>query len=156
MNKDKSQESQVLSNKVTQDIELAMKPVLDLSYATPEDKDYDHAHSTLASGICALRDADKITCARVADVKGTVDRIDNRLAESNGHVAVLQWGFLKGLPVKYLFYAACLALCLCSGIVMFAITHGKLSDLAEAVNIARGTARLEVEAVAENKVAHKE
>ena len=153
MSKDKSEESQVLSNKVTQDIELAMKPVADLSQATPTDKDYDHAHSTLASGICALRDADKITYARTNDIKSTVDRIDNRLADRNGHVHTIKWrGKDTGFPSKYVFYLAALLM----GVIGYLAMHDKLSDVANAVRVFEGKDQAEIEAVTEGRLAQKE
>jgi len=87
MTEAQSREAEALDLKVTQDIEKAMKPVKELAEKSPTDPDFDAAHVTLASGICGLRDADKITCARVGDIKNMVGDIYEKV-NGNGHAAI--------------------------------------------------------------------
>jgi len=138
-------ESDAMTLKVTQDIDAAMKPVEALAARAHGDNGYDPEHTTLAQGICILKSVDAITCARVSDVKDTVDRIETSVKSSNGHVAVFKRGPLKGVPVKYVFYLSVVVAVLSAGIIMFAMTHGKLNELATAVSIATGKAEKEGE-----------
>jgi hypothetical protein len=139
---DPSEEHAVLSNTITQNMEEALKPVVAL---VEDSKDADH--KALGRGIIALRSGDKITCARITDTKNAVDamsetvgRIEIAVSRNRHEPKCFPAGPLKGVPVKYAFYAGCVALCLAAGVLMFAIAHGRLGQVAEAVNILKGTA----------------
>jgi len=130
----KSEESKILSMRVTQDISEAMLPVTKLASTSPSDNNYDHDHATLASGICALGDADKITRARITDVRNMVAELCNSIKPQR---SIIQRGLLKGLPITGVMYCGCFIAVLIMATVMFAMARGQLQDLAEAWKIVK-------------------
>lgn len=90
------------------------------------------------------RELGELTTELKAIPDRVVQKINGNIPPRRGETT-LKAGPLAGMPVKYVFYAVVLALAVAGGIIMFAITHGKLSDLAEAIQTVRGQTSAAVE-----------
>jgi hypothetical protein len=111
-----------------------------------EDAAWDEARGPLTRNGLLVIELDQLNHAGIRDLKKDVGHVTgeletmNGLIQANGKEPVLTKGPLAGLPVKYVFYTAVVVLFLLTGFLLFAIAHGKLSDVAEAVNTIRGKA----------------
>jgi hypothetical protein len=126
-----AQESQIRSKRIKRIIEDAETTRKE---CTPE------AHAAVVDlGLLGV-ELTSLAHADIKDMKTGVNELKVLVTTRNGHPLCFKRGPLREVPIKYAFYAAMAALCLAAGIIMFALTHDKLSDLADAVSIVRGTA----------------
>lgn len=126
-----TEEAAALANKITQDIADAMKGVEAIK------QDSDAEHKALAKGILAMRDADIITCARMTDTQKDVREVKTLL--ENGAVSGPTVPIMgKPIPVRYVVALAGMAMLAGALIVVEAIRHNQLGELATAIQIAKG------------------
>jgi hypothetical protein len=122
------------------------KSVDSLMASLTEEHSWEDARRPVLEGELTLYELDQLNHAGIRDIKKEVGNVTgeletlNGLISKNGHDAVIKKGPLKGIPVKYVFYAACFAMILATIVIVSAIQHGKLGELAEAVNIVRNRA----------------
>ena len=103
------------------------------------------SHSAVVEGQLVLMELDQLNHAGIQDMKlevgnvtGEIQTLTTAVTNSNGHALLMKKGPLKGMPVKYVLAASLFLMAMATGVILFAIAHGKLSELAEGINIVRG------------------
>ena len=148
MTDSRSQTQRVLDEQLKDRVQ---KSVASLCKILDEDTAWEDAKDPLVRNGLLLVELDQLTHAATRDIKKDVGHVTEEietlsgLISQNGQEAKFKKGPLAGVPVKYGFYTAVVLIVMATGIILFAIAHGKLSDLAEAVNTIRGKAVIEAE-----------
>jgi len=103
-----------------------------------ECKDWEASRSIITEGFVHMSKRDQITHAGLKDVSTKLDTVKSLITSSNVHVATVNLGPVKNVPVKYLVAVACVAICAAVWLVDRSLTHDRFNELAEGINIIRG------------------
>lgn len=106
---------------------------------------WDEARRPIVDAGHLVLEFDQLNHAGISDVKrglggitGELKNLAAAVSESNGHDPVIQKGPLKGIPIKYAFASVIVLAFLAAGIIVAALHYGKLNEVVDLVNAAKG------------------